>query len=281
MPKNEYFKGWYFKCSGEKQTAAFIPSFHFSGKKSSFLQIITDDKAFCLSFPKMIYREKPLFVKIGNSVFSEEGIKLDIRTDNLTAQGALRFGELAPIRYDIMGPFKFVPFMQCRHSIYSMSHRIDGRITINGKLYVFHDSAGYIEGDCGTSFPKRYVWTQCHFANGSLMLSVADIPIFGFGFTGIIGIVMLNGKEHRIATYLGARLKNIGKNSISVSQSGYELTAKLIRKNAHPLSAPVNGKMNRTIHESASCTAFYRFSYKGTIICEFTSDRASFEFEYQ
>lgn len=281
MPKNEYFKGWYFKCSGEKQTAAFIPSFHFSGKKSSFLQIITDDKAFCLSFPKMIYREKPLFVKIGNSVFSEEGIKLDIRTDNLTAQGALRFGELAPIRYDIMGPFKFVPFMQCRHSIYSMSHRIDGRITINGKLYVFHDSAGYIEGDCGTSFPKRYVWTQCNFANGSLMLSVADIPIFGFGFTGIIGIVMLNGKEHRIATYLGARLKNIGKNSISVSQSGYELTAKLIRKNAHPLSAPVNGKMNRTIHESASCTAFYRFSYKGTILCEFTSNRASFEFEYQ
>lgn len=279
MPKNEYFKGWYFKCAGEDHTIAFIPSFHCCGGESAFLQIITDDNAFCLPFPKLKYCERPLFVKIGKSFFSEKGIKLNIKTDDLTAQGALRFGELSPIRYDIMGPFKFVPFMQCIHSVYSMSHRIDGHITINGKRYLFHNSTGYIEGDCGTSFPKRYVWTQCNFSNGSLMLSAADIPMFGLGFTGIIGIVMLNGKEYRIATYLGAKLKHIGNNTITVSQGGYELTARPITKNSHPLSAPINGKMSRTIHESASCTAYYKFSYKDTVLCEFTSDRASFEFE--
>ena len=75
------------------------------------------------------------------------------------------------------------------------------------------------------------------------MLSVADIPMFGFHFTRIIGVVMLNGKEH-------------------------------------PLSAPINGQICRTIHESASCKAYYRFSYKDQIICEFISDRASFKFEY-
>ncbi|MDE6031263.1 MAG: tocopherol cyclase family protein [Oscillospiraceae bacterium] len=282
MPKKEYFKGWYFKSCNKNQTVAFIPSLHCGdSKESAFLQIITDDNAFCLPFPKLKYREKPLFVKIGNGVFSEKGIKLDIKTDELTAQGTLRFGELSPIRYDIMGPFKFVPFMQCRHSVYSMSHRVVGRITINGKRYVFHNGAGYIEGDCGTSFPKRYVWTQCNFFNGSLMLSAADIPMLGFGFTGIIGVVMLNGKEHRIATYLGAKLKHVGNNTITVSQGAYELTAKLIVKNSHPLSAPVNGEMSRTIHESASCMAYYRFLYKGAILCEFTSDRASFEFEYR
>lgn len=281
MQKNEYFKGWYFKCAGDNQNVAFIPSFHCSGEESAFLQIITDDSVFCLPFSKLKYHEEPLFIKIGNSIFSEKGVKLNINTDKLTVQGALRFDILSPIRYDIMGPFKYVPFMQCRHSVYSMSHRIDGKITINGKQYVFHNSAGYIEGDCGTSFPKRYIWTQCHFANGSLMLSVADIPMLSACFTGIIGIVMLNGKEYRIATYLGAKLKHIGKNTVTVSQYGYELTAKLIKKNAHPLSAPVNGKMSRTIHESASCTAYYRFSYKGIVLCEFTSDRASFEFEYR
>lgn len=281
LQKKEYFKGWYFKCAAENQTVAFIPSLHYCGVQSAFLQIITDDKAFRLTFPKLKYREKPLFVEIGNSFFSEKGIKLDIRTDDLTAQGALHFGELSFIRYDIMGPFKFVPFMQCRHSVYSMSHCVDGKITINGKQYVFHNSAGYIEGDCGTSFPKRYIWTQCSFANGSLMLSAADIPMLGICFTGIIGVVMLNGKEYRIATYLGARVRHIGNNTIIISQGDYKFTAKLIAKNAHPLSAPVNGEMSRTIHESASCTAYYRFSYKGAVLCEFTSDRASFEFEYR
>lgn len=276
--KKNYFKGWYFKCSGENQTIAFIPSFHCGN--NTFLQIITDDNAFCLPFSRLKYREAPLSVKIGNNVFSEKGIKLDIKTDKLTAQGALRFDELTPIRYDIMGPFKFVPFMQCRHSVYSMSHSVSGKLTLNGKQYVFHKGTGYIEGDCGTSFPKRYVWTQCHFTNGSLMLSAADIPLFGVCFTGIICVVMLNGKEYRIATYLGAKLKHIGNNTITVSQGGYELTARLIKKNAHPLSAPINGEMCRTIHESASCTAYYQFSYKGITLCEFTSNRASFEFEY-
>lgn len=280
MRKKEYFKGWYFKCAGKNQTVAFIPSLHCCGGESAFLQIITDEKTFRLPFPKLKYREKPLYIKIGNSVFSEKGIKLNIKTDGLSARGTLRFGELSPIRYDIMGPFKFVPFMQCRHSVYSMAHQINGALTINGKRYVFHNGEGYIEGDCGTSFPKRYVWTQCGFANGSLMLSAADIPISGLSFTGIIGIVMLNGKEYRIATYLGAKLKRIGNNTITVSQGGYELTAKLIKKNAHPLSAPINGKMSRTIRESASCTAYCKFSYKDVVLCEFTSDRASFEFEY-
>ncbi len=276
--KRNYFKGWYFKCTGENQTIAFIPSFHCGN--NAFLQIITDDSAFYLPFSRLKYRETPLSVKIGNNVFSEKGIKLDIKTDKMTARGALRFGEISPIRYDIMGPFKFVPFMQCRHSVYSMSHSVNGKIILNGKRYEFHNGKGYIEGDCGTSFPKRYVWTQCHFENVSLMLSAADIPLYGVCFTGIIGVIMLNGKEYRIATYLGAKLKYIGKNTITVLQGGYELTARLIKKNAHPLSAPINGEMCRTIHESASCTAYYRFSYKGITICEFTSNRASFEFEY-
>lgn len=112
------------------------------------------------------------------------------------------------------------------------------------------------------------------------MLSIADIPSLGFHFTGIIGVVMLNGKEHRIATYLDAKIKEISENSVTVKQGDYLLTAKLIKKRVHPLHAPDNGKMSRTIHESASCTASYYFSYKGNKLCEFISNRASFEFEY-
>ena len=64
------------------------------------------------------------------------------------------------------------------------------------------------------------------------MLSVADIPFFGFHFIGIIGVILLNGKEHRIATYLGAKVKHIGKYSVTVKQGDYQLTAKLLQKNS-------------------------------------------------
>ena len=112
------------------------------------------------------------------------------------------------------------------------------------------------------------------------MLSVADIPILGIHFTGIIGVVLLDGKEYRIATYLGARIKQVDKNTVMVKQGNFELTAKLLKKNAQPLAAPTNGDMCRTIHESASCEAYYRFCHKNKVLCEFTTDKASFEFEY-
>lgn len=282
MLQKDYFKGWYFKCSNETNTIAFILAFHRNNnQETASLQVITDDTAFNIPFPSLQYWENPLTVKTGENIFSEKGIRMDIKNDTLSANGALRFSGLSPILYDIMGPFRFVPFMQCRHSVYSMRHRIDGKITVNEQQYVFRNGIGYIEGDCGSSFPKEYIWTQCHFNTGSLMLSVADIPFIGFHFTGIIGIVLLNGKEHRIATYLGAKVQHMDKNSVTVKQGDYQLTAKLLQKNSNPLAAPNHGLMNRTIHESASCKAYYRFLYKGKALFEFISNRASFELEYK
>lgn len=276
-----YFKGWYFKCCTGNKTVAFIPAYH-CGKntKTASLQIITDDAVYNIPFEAPEYTEKPLYVKLKDCVFSEKGISLNYQNNKLKLNGSLSFGALSPVSYDIMGPFALVPFMQCRHSVYSMRHTINGRIEINGSTFNFDNGIGYIEGDRGRSFPERYIWTQCGFRNSSLMLSVADIPFLGISFTGIIGIVLLNGKEYRIATYLGARVKSISDNTVTVMQSGFELTAKLLEKNPRPLFAPVNGNMNRTIHESASCKAYYSFSYNNEPLCEFTSDTASFEFEY-
>lgn len=76
-------------------------------------------------------------------------------------------------------------------------------ICINGKKYVFENAYGYWEGDCGRSFPKKYAWTHSFLEGkdgaieGSLMLSVAEIPLAGLCFTGIIGIVLWKGKEYR------------------------------------------------------------------------------------
>lgn len=277
-----YFKGWYFKCCTGDKTVAFIPAYHRNdGVKTASLQVITDESAFNIPFDTLEYSERPLKVKLGENSFSEEGIALDLHNDSLRLKGSLKFHGLCPIAYDIMGPFAILPFMQCRHSVYSIAHRIDGHIMIGDDRYDFNNGVGYIEGDRGRSFPKEYIWTQCAFDGGSLMLSVADIPFCGFHFTGIIGVILLDGKEYRIATYLGARVSRMEEDAVTVRQGGFEFTARLLQKNAQPLFAPTNGSMCRTIHESAACRAYYRFSRKGETLCEFVSDRAGFELEYR
>lgn len=258
----EYFEGWYFKIQTKDETIAIIPVIHGAGQNSTCsIQFISD-------------AETCYFAKV---------------------KGQLKLSELTTIKYDIMGPFQFVPGMECRHSVYSMMHYVDGVITINGKDYFLEHALGYWEGDRGRSFPKEYAWTQCFIFDrrflpnikpvedlllGSLMLSVADIPLAGFHFTGIIGIVYWKGREYRFATYLGARVVQKENRRLLIRQGDMELEARLLEEQAHPLQAPVRGKMQRIIRENIRCKAFYRFRIKGKTIFAYEANDASFEYEY-
>lgn len=280
---SDYFCGWYFKCQSNDHTVALIPAYHENGvERACSIQLITDENAWTVSLTIYYFHRKKdrLFIKIGENLFSEKGIRLQMESGGIQAFGHLKFGEFTPIRYDIMGPFRFMPFMECRHSIYSMMHRVDGWLQINGVEYQFTGGRGYMEGDRGRSFPKEYAWTQCSFDGGSLMLSVADIPIGAFHFTGIIGVICLHGVEYRFATYLGARLTMQGGGELVVRQGKYQFRAKLLEKKGRPLKAPSNGAMTRTIRESPSCRAWYSLKRDREKIFSFETSNASFEYEY-
>lgn len=277
-----YFCGWYMKSQNESGTLALIPAWHVSGgEKSCSLQLITEEGAWKLLFPYDRFQKSKNGLFIDGNWFGRDGVRLDIRTDDVEMVGQLRFGPLTPIRYDIMGPFRYVPYLQCRHSVFSMAHTVNGHLRINGICYEFTDGLGYMEGDRGRSFPREYLWTQCHFQDGSLMLSVAEIPFLGFCFTGVIGLIHYQGREYRLATYLGAKVLAIGNGEVTVVQGRRELTVKLLKKGGHPLAAPEKGRMCRTIHESASCKALYCFREGEKTVFSFTSDQASFENEYK
>lgn len=278
---HNFFYGWYLKCQSDTQTLAVIPAVHSAGnRRTCSIQVITDDHAWTVTLPAASYRRTGRNILIGGNRFGEKGIHLDIRTPQLSISGELDFGPLCPLKYDIMGPFALVPFMECRHSVWSMRHTVRGNVSVNGQQYSFRSARGYWEGDQGRSFPKEYLWTQCFFRGGSLMLSVADIPMVGFHFTGVIGVVLWQGKEYRLATYLGARVIRFQNRAVRIIQGDLELEARLLEASARPLRAPTRGDMARTIHESASCRAFYRFCKKGRTLFAFETDRASFEFEY-
>ncbi len=277
-----YFYGWYLKCQSDTQTLALIPAVHSAGnKRTCSIQVITDEDAWTVTYTGDFFRRTKGNIIIGKNRFGKKGIFLAIRTPELTVRGKLDFGPLFPLKYDIMGPFALAPFMECRHSVWSMRHPVRGAVDINGQKYFFQNAWGYWEGDCGRSFPKEYIWTQCCFRGGAVMLSVADIPMAGIHFTGIIGFVLWRGKEYRIATYLGARAVKIEDKAVRVKQGDLELDVRLLEESKRPLKAPVKGDMVRTIHESASCRAFYRFRKRGCTLFAFETDRASFEFEYK
>lgn len=279
-----YFKGYYFKCQSQEHTVAMIPALHETdGKKSCSIQLLTETENWNLSYPIEHYLEKPgeLRLRIGKNLFSQEGIHLHIREQGIEAVGTLRFHHLTPLKYDIMGPFSLVPFMECRHSVYSMTHRVDGKLTINGNPFRFTNDLGYLEGDRGRSFPREYVWSQCHFGKNSLMLSVAEIPLGGIRFTGVIAVIFFRGKEYRLATYLGGKAVKIRDGELILRQRDLTLRAKLLEQESLSLQAPKGGNMIRSVRENPSCKAHYSFYQGRKKLFSFLSDRAAFEYEYE
>lgn len=277
------FCGWYFRCQSENHTVALIPALQTAqGMRCGSLQIISDAGSRTISFPGkdvFVDRRSPNAV-LGCNMFSESGIRLNEIREDVSIRGELRFGRLSPIRYDIMGPFCCVPFMECRHSVASMRHTVNGSLWINDMEYRFHNGVGYLEGDRGRSFPRRYAWTQCFFEGGSLMLSVADIPFGRLNFTGIIGIIQLGGKEYRFATYLGARAEKIRDGEIIIRQGALTLSAALLEKNAYTLKAPKAGDMTRSILECVACRARYCFRIGKQKVLSVETNKAAFEYEY-
>lgn len=282
------FYGWYFKCQSYSQTLAIIPAIHGTREKCACsVQIITEKGAWTIPFSGNAFHRKVMSkgMSIGKNLFTSKGIRLSIKKPGLRVRGKLDFGPLSPLRYDIMGPFAIVPFLECRHSVWSMRHPVSGTVYINGKVYSFRNAYGYWEGDRGRSFPKAYAWTQCFFPDGSLMLSVADIPMPGFHFNGVICVVLWKGREYRLATYLGARAVRIKDGVIRIVQGDMELEARLLKSDKNrqigqPLQAPSMGNMVRIIHENASCRAYYRFQKGKRTLFAFKTNGASFEYEY-
>lgn len=280
-----YFEGWYFKHQNPQgRTLALIPAFHAGGggRRTASLQVLSNDRSWWLEYPEAqlaVFRQ-PLRVQVGASSFSAQGIDLQIRRDGLSLCGTLRYGPLTALRSDIMGPFRLFAGMQCSHGVISMAHSLKGTLELNGERLDFTNGTGYIETDRGRSFPRAYLWTQCLWdgpERGSLMLAAATVPLPVGGFTGCIGSVFFRGREYRLATYRGARIETWSPSGVAVRQGRYRLEARLLRQRGQALRAPVEGRMERTVHESLCAQVRYRFWRGRELLFQRTDPTASFE----
>ena len=141
--KHSFFEGWYLKHQSPDGVLALIPAYHIDrqGNPSASLQIVTNTESWVIRFSAGQFRAASslFYVNLGTSTFSEQGIHLDIAAKEVTLTGHLSYGPFTPPGYDIMGPFCAVPFMQCRHGVLSLSHRLSGQLVLNGKKLNFDE----------------------------------------------------------------------------------------------------------------------------------------------
>jgi tocopherol cyclase len=269
--KHRYFEGWYFKCVDEHATGlfAFIPGIALGRTPEdnhAFIQIIDGQsgRTAYYRFPleSFVSVKNEFAVTIGENRFSGAGLALRLKGGEIEAEGELAFHDAVrfPARglsRGLMGPFLFIPAMECYHDAVSLTHRLTGRLVVDGRERDFGGGKGYIEKDWGRSFPSSWIWMQSnHFEDPavSFMFSVARIPWLGLRFAGFMGFLRTPQKLRAFATYTGARVASLERDGdkvrLLIEDKNESLTITAERSGAGLLQAPVEGAMDRRIAES-------------------------------
>jgi hypothetical protein len=293
--KKSYFEGWYYKMvdATEKYAFAIIPGIAIdkNGDKHAFIQVLDGKKhrSDYHKFPFDSFYATPgkMHFTIQDNNFSENKIFLNLPE----IKGEIEFKNNVPwpkpfYSPGIMGPYAFVPFMECYHGIVSMDHSIMGFIKYKNEHISFDQGRGYIEKDWGKSFPGAYFWLQSnHFSQPgiSIKASVAKIPWLNKHFTGFICGIWIKNKLIRFTTYNRTTLKKSfadeEKVELIMQNHKYQLFITACRDHATSLASPVHGLMEGRIEESMNARVKVKLIdvKKNNVILEDTGRNAGLE----
>lgn len=279
LDKRNYFEGWYYKqvSSDKKTSISFIPGISLNPNDShSFIQYIlienkegkekeTHTGYLRFELDDFSVSNEPFRVQIGSSIFTEDFIQIDFDDDLYHFKGNIQLGDFYPIKGslyapNIMGPFAYIPKMQCYHGVISMSHDLSGEIKINNQKVDFNHGRGYIEKDWGNAFPKEYIWLHSnHFSDEStsLFFSIAHIPFYFTEFEGFIVNFVYQGKEYRFATYNQStcEIKEIDEKKVHLQLENKKASLKIkahITNQGKLIAQSKDGNMMKSIKEGIS-----------------------------
>jgi len=301
--QKNYFEGWYYKqvSKDKSHTISIIPGVSFNGiNNHSFIQVIYYNKEVGLMSKKIDFdidfftcKNDDFQVKIANNKFCLSGIELAINDDEISIIGKLEFSKITRVKRNILNPnimgfFSYLPHMECNHGVISMSHYLQGSLTINGQEIDFTKGKGYLEKDWGRSFPKNYLWLQSNdFDNYSVSFfcSLATIPLKFINFEGLICNLQINGIEYRFATYNHSKATVVKITDkyleINLKNFKYQLNIRARIDNFKSLKAPKKGAMSHTIKEGLSGEVELRLKNKSNkIIYHGTGNQSGIELEF-
>ncbi|GAB5490097.1 MAG: tocopherol cyclase family protein [Phototrophicaceae bacterium] len=273
--KPPFFEGWYFKCvtADERQKWAFIPGIFKNkeaNKSHAFVQVLdgNNGSAYYHRYSVDDFQAKDMAfdVQLGKNRFQIDHIQFDIDDDLGKITGDLRFikqnpWEISLFAPGVMGPFGWLPFLECYHGICSLDHSIEGSLNIYGNEIDFSGGRGYIEKDWGQSFPTGYIWQQSnHFESvgTSLTASFATVPNVGRTFAGFIVGLWHGGQLYPFTTYNGTKIEYVRVTDEQVrwalQNRQYRLEVEATRAEGGLLLGPEREDMHKRVDETLKST---------------------------
>jgi hypothetical protein len=294
--KKRYFEGWYFKLTDSKaeHIYAVIPGISIGQWDAhAFIQVLDADNNvsyFRYDINDFEFNERRFEIMIGDNYFSKSRIRLNLIGGELSLQGDLYFCNILEyprscLRPGVMGPFLYLPRMECCHDIVNIQHEIIGHLKISGTTVDFTGGIGYIEKNWGRSMPKSWVWVQSnHFQPDdiSFSLNIGKIPCLGGSFIGFITMLRYKDRIFMFTTYSGAWISKLYHSGdrlrVTVKDCRFRLDISVTYTQGGTIKAPVNGQMSRSITESVNAVIRLRFSDRtGRILYEGTGRNGGLE----
>lgn len=300
--KRNYFEGWYFKHSAGMAGGvwSFIPGLALGpdGEGYSFVQVIEGrtGRSWWFQYPLDAFyaAEGGLEVRVGENAFSSRGLLAKLDDGSTCIEVELQYGSFSQHSFPfwspgVMGPFTFMPGMECNHGLVSMDHSVDGFVRIDGQTTTIAQGRGYSEKDWGRSMPEAWIWTQSNdfpVRGDSLMLSITKIPFMGTSFRGFLCTAVLGGKKYLFTTYNGSRIKKIALSDSEIiclitknisKHLAIELEILATRSRGDILRAPVSGLLSRRISEAVDAGLRVRLNISGEIDYEAEAKLAGLE----
>lgn len=295
LKSSRYFEGWYTRqvTADKSRSLAVIVGISLASDPYAFIQLLSgpEGKVLKVKYPleDLSARRDRYEVKLGANIFSPDRLVLNIESGGEQVKGQLDFSERVqfpsnPISPGVMGPFSWVPFMECIHGIISMDHRVDGQLIWNGDTVDFSSGRGYIEKDRGRSMPRQWIWVhtnQFEKPGNSLLLSVARIPFLGSSFVGHLGFLRFEEQLHRFGTYTGSQVSGTSSEDnleilVKSRHRDLELRAEWKGRGGR-LEAPVDGSMSREIIELPFSTVNAVLRDRGSLLWEGNAGPAAVE----
>ncbi|HAE22984.1 MAG TPA: hypothetical protein DCG47_11760 [Spirochaetaceae bacterium] len=298
--KRSYFEGWYFKqVSPDGKAWSFIPgvSINADGShKRSFIQAIDGSSGatrwYDFPFEAFRWHPKKLDIYVGGNHFSPEGLDMDLDGPEGALSARLEYGPVTPYparpwNPGVMGPYSFVPFMECNHGLVSLDHGVRGYVEANGAKLSMEGGRGYIEKDWGQSMPSAWIWAQSNafeHKGASLMFSLANIPWLGASFPGFLCAMSLPDSARTVkiwASWNGSRISHATSSDneirISIVRKNEKLELTLTRGRGGLLLAPVAGSMDRRIAESVDAIMSAKLTRGSTVLFDATARPSGLE----
>ena len=293
-----YFEGWYYRVTSadSKRAFVFIPGVSLAPDPSdshSFIQYIDGQtgRSGYVRYALEEFRPEPgrLDVRVGASRFRLDRVELDLQDGDFSVRGTLGLSGIHgwPVRFlapGCMGPFRFVPGLECLHGIVSFDHDLSGSLSVNGRDLDFDSGRGYIEKDWGHSMPRAWIWLQTNNfgkRRACLTVSIANVPWLGSSFTGMVAALWFDNRLHPFTTWNRSRLSRLETGErlrVRIENRGEALELEAETPPGAELASPESGAMSGRIRETLDAEVRVRLLGRdGSCLFEGTGTRAGLE----